>query len=834
MKKALLLCFLFTTWQHSHSQQTVGLMSLSAGTFEGYTLFAPTNSTETYLIDNCGEKVHSWSSNYRPGLSAYLLEDGTLLRTGRIQAMGNGSGIVEMIDWDSNVIWDYSASTTYGRQHHDVELLPNGNILLIVWDERTQAEVDLAGSSTNHSFINSEQIIEVKPDLNTGEATVVWEWKAWDHLIQNSDTELDNYGVVSEHPERIDVNFLVHNRTDWLHFNGVDYNEEFDQVIISAHNFSEFWIIDHSTNVAESAGSNGGRYGQGGDLLYRWGNPQSYDQGSGIDQKLFLQHHAHWISEPLNDAGKILLFNNQAGTPDGQNYSTINIVALPVDKNGFYTNSEGAYGPEDFDWSYQAPVPTDFFSNIISGAQRLQNGNTLICEGVGGRFFEIDNNDNVVWEYVNPVNDLGPITQNDPAEENDVFRCTRYAPDYPGLAGRSLTPQGYIEIGSTFSCNPDTTDCSREMVFANETSNAVCFEEIDPVRKCYSNNIPDHEYGPFGGMNTLEAQDFDYSMCLYPELGTSVTGLIEDPNSQGCGNGIIFGISTQGINYSPFARLYWVNPITMEENLDWHVEADFTLNMDLNGGHVNAVHRYHYHNIPRDYFNNDLNINGSSHSPIVGYAADGFPIYYKFLYTNGTTTNGSISAFESSYELISGTRPGDGVTAPDGPYNGTYIEDYEYIFNLSELDECGMRFAKTPEYPDGTYYYVLTDNWPYIPRCLGGKYVDNSFRLGPNCPESTAFDDCSSISTSIDPVSGNDYSLRIYPNPAHDFFNIRLEGDISSNDIRSIKIYGINGHVFYDSDQFDELIYVSRIPAGTYFVQLDLHNNQITRKLIIQ
>ena len=158
--------------------------------------------------------------------------------------------------------------------------------------------------------INSEQIIEVQPNLVTGEATVVWEWRAWDHLIQDADAAKPDFGVISEHPERIDINFLEHTSNDWLHFNAVDYNEELDQIIISVHRFSEFWIIDHSTTTAEAAESTGGVYGKGGDLLYRWGNPLSYDQGTVDDQKLFRQHNTHWIPDPLADAGKIILFNN--------------------------------------------------------------------------------------------------------------------------------------------------------------------------------------------------------------------------------------------------------------------------------------------------------------------------------------------------------------------------------------------------------------------------------------------------------------------------------------------------------------------------------------------
>lgn len=451
--KYLLLILLFLFHEGIYAQQTVGLFTNTPQAFDGYTLFAPINSKETYLIDNCGRKVHSWTSQYTPGLSCYLLENGILLRAGKLPGMGNGGGIVEMIDWNSNVIWSYSSTAGYGKQHHDVELLPNGNILLIVWDERSQAEVIQAGASTNQTVVNSEQIIEVQPDIVNGGATVVWQWKAWEHLVQDKDGAKPNYAVVAQHPEKIDINFLPHTKSDWLHINGIDYNAKFDQVIVSVHNFSEFWIIDHSTTTAEAQSSSGGSYGKGGDLLYRWGNPQAYDQGTANDQQLFLQHHAHWIPEGYKDEGKIMVFNNQAGTPQSLDYSTVSIVELPVDVNGNYTYSGGAYGPSGFDWTYKAPNPTDFFSNIISGAERLENGNTLICQGVGGRFFEIDEQGNIVWEYVNPVNDQGPMTQNTQPQKNDVFRCTRYAPGYSAFTGKTLAPQGYIETGSTFSCN---------------------------------------------------------------------------------------------------------------------------------------------------------------------------------------------------------------------------------------------------------------------------------------------------------------------------------------------------------------------------------------------
>ncbi|MCP4551983.1 MAG: T9SS type A sorting domain-containing protein [Bacteroidetes bacterium] len=480
----LLLLILFSL--STFSQQTVGLFTNTTEAYNGYTLFAPIKSTETYLINNCGEKVHSWTSQYQPGLSCYLMENGVLLRTGKVPGIGGGSGIVEMIDWEGNVIWDYSISSELGNQHHDIELLPNGNILFIASDVRTKSEVTQAGSSTPFSEIKSEQIIEVQPDLNFGGGTVVWEWKAWDHLIQDTDPAKDNYGTISESPEKIDINFLSHNTPDWLHINGVDYNEDFDQIIVSNHNFSEFWIIDHSTTTTEASGSSGGTYGKGGDLLYRWGNPQAYDQGSVNDQKLFLQHHTHWIPNSFPDGGKIILFNNQAGTLEGEDYSTVNIVDLSVDSEGFYDYGGTSYDPVDFDWTYKASNPTSFYSHIISGVQRLENGNTLICEGVTGTFFEVNENKDIVWEYINPVNDNGPINQNTTAENNNVFRCTRYAPDYLGLKNKDLSSQGYIESGSTFTCDLYSVGISnteldniKYKIYPNPANNYIKLSTID-------------------------------------------------------------------------------------------------------------------------------------------------------------------------------------------------------------------------------------------------------------------------------------------------------------------------------------------------------------------
>jgi hypothetical protein len=169
------------------------------------------------------------------------------------------------------------------------------------------------------------------------------------------------------------------------------------------HAFSEIWVIDHSTTTAEAASHKGGRSGNGGDLLYRWGNPRAYRNGSKTEQQLFNQHNAHWIAPGLSGEGHILIFNNGSGRPGGP-YSSVDEIVPPVDPQGQYIRSRrGPYGPDKPVWTYTAPKKSDFYSFFISGAQRLPNGNTLICTGASGTVFEVTLEKEVVWKYINPV-----------------------------------------------------------------------------------------------------------------------------------------------------------------------------------------------------------------------------------------------------------------------------------------------------------------------------------------------------------------------------------------------------------------------------------------------
>ena len=405
--------------------------------FEGYTLFGSLNSKDAYLMDNDGNIVHSWSTDYTPGNSMYLLENGELLRTGNVHntsfGEGGAGGIVQTIDWDGNVTWEFEYSSTTYLQHHDVEMLPNGNVLMIAWQYVDSSDAIDAGrdpSLLSDGEIWYDSVIEVQPTgPNTG--TIVWEWHAWDHLVQDYDSSQDNYGTVGDHPELIDVNYTTMPGADWTHINSIDYNAELDQIVLSVHNFSEIWIIDHSTTTAEAASHAGGDSGMGGDLLYRWGNPQTYDAGTSADQQLFFQHDAEWIEEGLPGEGNILIFNNGAGRPDG-NYSSIEEIVTPLSPDGTYQLTTGSdYGPEEPVWSYTADTATDFYSQNISGSQRLPNGNTLICDGPNSYFFEVTDTGEVVWEY----DYVGA-----------VFRVERYAPEYAGFDGTPLDDEPANQI----------------------------------------------------------------------------------------------------------------------------------------------------------------------------------------------------------------------------------------------------------------------------------------------------------------------------------------------------------------------------------------------------
>jgi hypothetical protein len=395
--------------------------------YEGYTLFGPEYSTYTYLLDMDGKIVYTWKSEYIQGFGGYLLENGDLLRLDEfgsdIVFMGGGrAGRLEKFDNKSNLLWEFVYANNEHCSHHDIEPLPNGNILIIAWESKTKTEALSAGRNPNRMRSNTiwpDHVIEVEPVGSNG-GNIVWEWHVWDHLVQDYNSTKENYGIVKDHPELIDLNF-GNTDSDWNHINAIDYNEEFDQILLSVLNFDEIWVIDHSTTTEEASGHTGGNSGKGGDLLYRWGNPQVYDAGDANDQQFFGQHGANWIDEGCPGEGNILVFNN------GQNrgYSSVDEIVPPVDSSGNYKYQSGqAYGPDEPIWVYTAENPNDMRSNTLSNAQRLPNGNTLICSANQGLLLEVTQEKEIVWKYQNILPTPYACS---------IARVQRYSFDYSGI-----------------------------------------------------------------------------------------------------------------------------------------------------------------------------------------------------------------------------------------------------------------------------------------------------------------------------------------------------------------------------------------------------------------
>lgn len=517
----------------------------SANVFKGYTLFAPKQNTMTYLINNDGRIMHQWTkSTWAPGQAVYLLENGNLLRTcmtkGNLGTGGGEGGRIEEYSWNDSLVWSMDYSTSTYMQHHDIKKLPNGNIIMLVVEKKTWAQLVAFGFDTaqfqpdikQKGFMLPDCVIEIKPTYPTG-GTVVWEWHVFDHLIQNHDSTKLNYGVPSQHPELIDA--AGDHRVlplFWNHMNSIDYNAVLDQISLSVRGNSELWLIDHSTSLAQSSSHSGGKRGKGGDLLFRWGNPLTYGRGTVSTQTFFEQHDAEWIHSDCPGAGHLMAFNNGVN----RNYSSVEEIVPAIDSAGNYSIvGNNPFGPSSSIWSYKANPPASMYAHDISGAQRLQNGNTIICTGPNGTLYEVTNSGNVVWKYVSPVDDKGPLSQGDsiphnpvrPEETmNSIFRVYKYPYNYPAFAGKTLIAGELIEKYSTGFKESITADVFK--IFPNPSAGEIYFE----------NNFGNHK------ISKVEILDISGRVLevFYAEPNSS----IEKINLSGKASGLLqINISTQ-------------------------------------------------------------------------------------------------------------------------------------------------------------------------------------------------------------------------------------------------------------------------------------------------
>jgi PKD repeat protein len=373
-----------------------------------YTLYSGLGGSSTYLIDTAGTTYKTWShsSSYVTGYSCYMISD-TLLRSYQLSSTdidhaSGATGGIQKVTWDGDIAWDWTYSSSTKLLHHDICALPNGNVLMICYDKRTSTEMTQAGSNDAQEVL-SETIIEVKPTgSTTGE--IVWQWVAWDHLSQDYNSSKDNYvSSIVNNPQLLNINYGMDSgakstkgpppsgTTEWLHMNGIDYNVELDQIAFSSHTLNEIYILDHSTTTAQAATHTGGNAGMGGDILFRWGNPEAYEASGTANFDVV--HDAHWVSADHPDyAGCLVGFNNYGGS---SGYAAIDVFTSPLNGYNYDIILGQAFEPDTYTHRYNS----SYSSFGQSSSEQFPNGNMLLCAVTQGAtyMFEIDSDGTSLW-----------------------------------------------------------------------------------------------------------------------------------------------------------------------------------------------------------------------------------------------------------------------------------------------------------------------------------------------------------------------------------------------------------------------------------------------------
>ncbi len=240
-------------------------------------------------------------------------------------------------------------------------------------------------------------------------------------------------------------------------------------------------------------------------------------------------------------------------------------------------------------------------------------------------------------------------------------------------------------------------------------------------RSLAANGLPDHAVGTFPNSdnpNTISAQSIALSASLTPKKTTVNTTFGPGAGKPGIAlNGIVFDPGTAGTCDDSGTRCQGGGG---PGGGTWTMEAlgqtSFRFGTDSNNAHVQPGGVYHYHGVPEGLV---TKVNKGTAMSLIGWAADGFPIYARYGYTTATDANSAIKVLASSYKLK--TLPDANRPATSMYPMGAFTQDYEYVLGLGDLDECNGRTGVTPEFPAGIYHYVATDTFPYLHRCVKGS-----------------------------------------------------------------------------------------------------------------
>lgn len=404
-----------------------------------YTLFETYRGN--YLIDNCGQIVNEWEGVRFTDNHVKLLPNGNIIYIKDNQ--------VRIRDWDNNIISLTGYDISNIMLEYEVIVMPNGNFLCLGREQLTRSQLANLGYDINFGFPSyMDVVVEIDPDIEQ----VVWMWNIKDHMIQKRSSFSANFGDIGDNPRKLDMGAI--SDFDWegdetFMINGFDYNPDLDLIALSIRKIGEVILIDHSTTTEEARGSTGGDHGHGGDVLFRWGNPQNYERGNSADRYLYFQHNPNWVPHGEHK-GKIMIFNNGLSA---RTYSSVEIIDPSMDANGHFIlpNNQAFLLDEQPISINETTTGTVFRSGYTSGAKVLPNGNVFVTTGQDARMFEMTIDGEIIWNYY--IEDAGYI-----------FRSEKYPMTYSAFEGKDLTPMGALEIPpSNYDCDLFTTNTNIEL-----------------------------------------------------------------------------------------------------------------------------------------------------------------------------------------------------------------------------------------------------------------------------------------------------------------------------------------------------------------------------------